>query len=63
MAAPHAHPKLGDTAVVAQPFKMSRHPFRVRMAPPEVGEHTDAIMQELGYSAAEIAAFKDKIVI
>lgn len=63
MAAPMHHPKLGDTALVAQPFKLSRHPFRIRTAPPEVGEHTDEIMRELGYTAAQIEAYKAKIVI
>jgi formyl-CoA transferase len=63
MAAPLAHPKLGDTALVAQPFKLSKHPFRIRSAPPEVGEHTDEIMREIGYTPQEIEAFKAKIVI
>jgi crotonobetainyl-CoA:carnitine CoA-transferase CaiB-like acyl-CoA transferase len=63
MAAPMKHPKLGETAVVAQPFKMSKHPFRIRKAPPEVGEHTDEIMQELGYTPEQIAGLKAKIVI
>ena len=63
MAAPMKHPQLGDTALVAQPFKMSRHPFRIRTAPPEVGEHTRAIMQELGYTPEQIAELEAKIVI
>jgi crotonobetainyl-CoA:carnitine CoA-transferase CaiB-like acyl-CoA transferase len=63
MAAPMQHPKLGDTALVAQPFKLSKHPFRIRTAPPEAGEHTDEIMLSLGYTPQQIEAFKAKIVI
>ena len=63
MAAPMKHPKLGDTAVVAQPFRMSKHPFKIRTVPPEIGEHTDQVMKELGYTAKQIAELKKKIVI
>ena len=63
MAAPMDHPQLGRTAVVAQPFRMSRHAFRVRTAPPEVGQHTDEIMHELGYTDEQIAQLKEKVVI
>jgi crotonobetainyl-CoA:carnitine CoA-transferase CaiB-like acyl-CoA transferase len=63
MAAPIDHPKLGKTAMVAQPFALSKHPFRIRSAPPEVGQHTDQVMKELGYTARQIAELKKKIVI
>jgi formyl-CoA transferase len=63
MAAPMKHPKLGATAVVAQPFRMSKHPFRIRTVPPEIGEHTAQVMKELGYTAKQIAELKKKIVI
>jgi len=63
MAAPIDHPKLGKTAMVAQPFRMSKHPFRIRTAPPECGEHTDEVMRELGYTDAQIAELREKIII
>ena len=63
MAAPIKHPKLGDTAMVAQPFRMSKHPFRIRTAPPEVGQHTDELLAELGYTAKQIAELKTRHAI
>ena len=63
MAAPLDHPKLGKTAIVAQPFRMSSHPFRIRAATPECGEHTDEVMQALGYAPAQIAELRKKVVI
>jgi formyl-CoA transferase len=63
MAAPIKHPKLGDTAMVAQPFRMSKHPFRIRSAPPEVGQHTDDVLQELGYTAKQIAELRKRTAI
>jgi crotonobetainyl-CoA:carnitine CoA-transferase CaiB-like acyl-CoA transferase len=48
------HPVIGDVEVVGQPIELSRTPWSIRSATPEPGEHTDAILTELGYSAAEI---------
>jgi crotonobetainyl-CoA:carnitine CoA-transferase CaiB-like acyl-CoA transferase len=51
-----AHKTLGDVEVIGQPIDLSRTPWSVRSPTPEPGEHTDAVMAELGYSAAEISA-------
>ena len=59
MAAPVAHAKLGDIAVVNQPVRLSRTPNRMVSATPEKGEHTDEILREYGYSAEDIAGFRN----
>ncbi|WP_428483175.1 CaiB/BaiF CoA transferase family protein [Rhodopila sp.] len=50
------HTVLGEVEVVGQPIELSRTPWSIRSATPEAGEHTDAVLAELGYSAEEIAA-------
>jgi formyl-CoA transferase len=50
------HKVLGDVEVIGQPIELSRTPWSIRSATPEAGEHTDAVLTELGYSSAEIAA-------
>lgn len=45
------------------PVELSETPGEIRSRPPTLGEHTDQIMQELGYSKAEIAELKDKRVV
>jgi crotonobetainyl-CoA:carnitine CoA-transferase CaiB-like acyl-CoA transferase len=50
------HQVLGDVEVVGQPIELSRTPWSIHSAAPEPGEHTDAALAELGYSAEEIAA-------
>lgn len=63
MAAPAAHPVLGDIELVAQPIKLSNAEFRVRSPTPELGEHTDEVLAEAGYDAAAIAALRAAEVI
>ena len=42
--------------LVGQPFTLSRTPSRLAARPPELGEHTDAVLKEFGFSARDIAA-------
>jgi len=42
--------------LVGQPVSLSRTPSRLVAPPPELGEHTDAVLKEFGFSAREIAA-------
>ncbi|HET7635368.1 MAG TPA: CoA transferase [Burkholderiales bacterium] len=63
MAVPVSHPELGDIAVVGQPFKLSRTPSEVRSATPDCGQDTDEVLHELGYSDAEIADLRKRVVV
>jgi crotonobetainyl-CoA:carnitine CoA-transferase CaiB-like acyl-CoA transferase len=49
--------------VIETPFRMSKTPGTIRMRPPKLGEHTDDLMKELGYSAAQMADLRAKSVI
>ena len=57
------HPVLGDVEVIGQAIELSRTPWSVRSATPEAGEHTDAVLAELGYAASDIAALHEKKVV
>jgi formyl-CoA transferase len=46
--------------LVGQPVHLSRTPSKLETATPENGEHSAAILDELGFSAAEIAAFRER---
>ena len=49
--------------VVGQPVKLSRTPSKVAAPPPELGQHTDEVLKEFGFSAKEIAALRRANVI
>ncbi len=42
--------------LVGQPVSLTRTPSRLAAPPPELGEHTDSVLKEFGFSAREIAA-------
>jgi crotonobetainyl-CoA:carnitine CoA-transferase CaiB-like acyl-CoA transferase len=59
-AAEVVHPRLGRSRIVAQPARLSRTPATVATATPEIGQHTDEILNELKYSDAQIGTLKER---
>lgn len=57
------HPTVGRVRQTGIPVKLSATPGRIRSAPPTLGQHTEAILGELGVSAAEAAALRADGVI
>ena len=51
---------LGEITLLGQPVTLSRTPSKLETAAPEPGEHTDEILAESGFSAQDIARFRER---
>jgi crotonobetainyl-CoA:carnitine CoA-transferase CaiB-like acyl-CoA transferase len=63
MVAQLEHATIGPLKVLGVPVKLSDTPGAVRTPPPRLGEHTDAVLEELGFSAAAIADLRRQKVV
>jgi len=52
------HPTLGHLRTLGSPVKMSATPPDVSRRAPQLGEHTDEVLVEAGFSSTEIAALR-----
>ena len=52
------HPGHGTVRMLGFPMKLSETPCRVRLPAPELGEHSDVVLAELGYTEAARAALR-----
>jgi formyl-CoA transferase len=57
------HKTLGRLDLVGQAVTLSRTPSRLATASPEAGEHTDAVLRELGYTDTDIAGLRQRGVV
>ena len=53
----------GDMELVGQPIRMSRTPSGMALPPPDYGEHTEEILQEIGLSGEEISKLREEDII
>ena len=57
------HPTEGDVRMVGSPIKLNGHTPAPSTAPPTLGEHTDEVLAELGFSGVDIRALHDTGVV
>jgi crotonobetainyl-CoA:carnitine CoA-transferase CaiB-like acyl-CoA transferase len=57
------HPSAGRITVTGIPVKCSETPGSIRTPPPRLGEHTDAVLAELGVAPAEISRLRSLGVV
>jgi crotonobetainyl-CoA:carnitine CoA-transferase CaiB-like acyl-CoA transferase len=63
MVAELHHPKAGTIKVTGNPVKLSDTPGEPSVAPPLLGQHTQEVLERLGYSAKEIEELKQAKLI
>ena len=58
-----AHPKTGRMKYVTMPVDFRQNPASVKTPSPEIGQHNEEILLELGYSWDDISSLKEQKVI
>ena len=53
------HPNLGRINTLGTPIKMSETPLTPGRPAPLLGQHTDEVLQQAGYSTEELIAFRN----
>jgi formyl-CoA transferase len=56
-------PHVGKLTLLRQPMTLSRTPSRMERHPPAIGEHTDEIMREAGFTPDEVTELKRNRII
>ncbi|HYZ26448.1 MAG TPA: CoA transferase [Geminicoccaceae bacterium] len=57
------HPGHGPVRMTGFPVKLSATPARLRRPAPKLGEHTETVLRELGYSADQIALLRERGIL
>ena len=57
------HPTVGATRVIGAPIKLSANAATVRTPPPVLGQHTDAVLSEIGFDSDAIAALRQRHIV
>jgi len=63
MIVPVAHPVAGSIDMIGVPVKLSQTPGRIGSPPPTKGQHTEQILNMLGYTEDEINSLREEGVV
>ena len=58
MIVPLEHATAGAIRVLGSPLKLSETRASVRTPPPALGQHTDAVLREIGLSESDVASLR-----
>lgn len=57
------HPAIGRQPLLGRPYIFEKTPWRLRSSAPSPGQHTDAVLREVGYSDAEVSSLRAARVV
>jgi len=57
------HPTVGELHQTGIPYRFSVSPGALRLPPPRLGQHTDEVLQDLGYAKEEIGRLRQEEAI
>jgi crotonobetainyl-CoA:carnitine CoA-transferase CaiB-like acyl-CoA transferase len=63
MVVERSHPVLGTVSLLGLPVKFSETPGDVHRIPPELGEHTDEILHEIGLEEDDVNRLREQKIV
>jgi formyl-CoA transferase len=57
------HPRLGELNLLGSPFTLSDSSSAIERPSPDRGEHTDEVLQALGFTTAEVSGLRSAGVV
>lgn len=57
------HREIGKQPMLGRPYIFEKTPWRIRSAAPSLGQHTDAVLSEAGFSTGEIGRLRAEGVV
>ena len=57
------HPVRGRLKQVSPPWQVDSAPTEIRLGPPQLGEHADMILAEIGYESAQVASLRSSGIV
>ena len=57
------HPTRGRVKILASPIQFSKTPSTIRTTAPELGQHTEEILLDIGYTREDIVQLKNERII
>src|SRR5262245_33970809 len=63
MVVTRPHPVLGSVSLLGLPVKLSETPGKIHRIPPELGQQTEEILQEIGLGEDEVSRVRDEGVV
>jgi len=63
MKHPVHHPELGDMNLLGQAINLSRYQPKTGMPTPDTGEHTDEVLESIGFDAATIQGLRERGIV
>jgi crotonobetainyl-CoA:carnitine CoA-transferase CaiB-like acyl-CoA transferase len=57
------HPEAGRIDVTGVPVRLAQQPGAIRTGAPALGEHTEAVLLEHGYTPAQVASLRERGVV